>query len=662
MPLLDCLQHAQQSAWPAAVAADFLVNEDALFGCECAWEEGLRGNSFLQNARLQLQGRRPRVKQTTTRDTEICDANHNASAIGRKASCGEESGKLCAVTHGRVTHITILLRNGFALLFQRVICVLLNVTARSNGYHATKFGVNTKSREWRLGALFSRRCEENRPTSGRTGLPIVQADQLKFLVHVRVTAAILLSICAGAFASDTKPSATPPTANAARPDIIFVQASTFSERGGSQRFPEGSQIVRLHSQTNHSVAEDLMPEFFAAADPQVDFNATRILFSGQKTRGDKWQVWEMDTDGSNKRQVTRCTEDCLRAGYLPGDEIVFTVLDQSNGSYLAVANIDGSDLHRITFSPADWWFETVLHDGRILASASWPLSAVATITGRRLLYTLRPDGAAMDSFRCDHQPRSVREDAQELEDGTIIYISTAVHPSQTGGELTEIKRGAASENKIGSAGTGYLSPRLYFGNQLIVARRESQSVGTPQKFALHSFDLQKQLLGPVIYSDAHLSSIQAVALAAHPVPKKFWSTLNLDSKVGYFISLDSYSSGDLPNGRVASAIAQVRVITHRAGEDQERFLGQAPVEKDGSFYIEVPADRAVRFELLDADGKLIVAEKSWIWARPGEQRGCAGCHSDKALAPENRWPMTLKRFDTPTQLDKNENASAAKAN
>ena len=493
----------------------------------------------------------------------------------------------------------------------------------------------------------------------------MQADQPNFLVHVRVTAAILLTICAVAFASDTKPASTASAASAAkaaRPDIIFVQAATFSDRGGSQRFPEGSRIVRLHSQTNHAVPQDLASEFFAAADPQVDFNAARILFSGQKTRGGKWQVWEMDADGSHKRQVTRCADDCLRPGYLPGGEIVVTALEQNNGSYLAVATIDGSNLHRITFSPGDWWFETVLRDGRILASASSPLSSAAQSSAPRLLYTLRPDGAAMDSLRCDHQPPSMREDAQELEDGSIIFIRTPAHSSQPGGQLTDIERGAVAENKIGPAGAGYLSPRPYFQNQLIVARRQNQSTSAPQKFALYSFDLQKQLIGPVIYSDPHLSSIQAVALTAHPVPKKFWSTLNLDSKAGYFISLDSYSSADAPNGRVASAIAQVRVITHDPGENQERILGQAPVEKDGSFYVEVPADQPVRFELLDASGKLLVAEKSWIWARPGEQRGCTGCHGDKALAPENRWPMTLKRFDTPTHLDKNENASSAKAN
>ena len=65
--------------------------------------------------------------------------------------------------------------------------------------------------------------------------------------------------------------------------------------------------------------------------------------------------------------------------------------------------------------------------------------------------------------------------------------------------------------------------------------------------------------------------------------------------------------------------------------------------------MEVPANQPVRFELLDANGQTIGAERSWIWTRPGEQRGCTGCHGDKAMAPDNRWPLTLKRFDTPTR-------------
>ena len=338
------------------------------------------------------------------------------------------------------------------------------------------------------------------------------AGQPNFLVHVRVTAAILLTIRAVAFASI--PSHPPPPLQRVprRPlglTLSSCRQLAFLSAAGPNGFPKvAASYASLRKQSCRS--PDLA-QFLPLPIRKVDFNAARDSFSGQKTRGDKWQVWEMDADGAHKRQVTRCAEDCLRPGFLPGGEIVFTALEQNNGSYLAVANIDGSNLHRITFSPGDWWFETVLRDGRILASASSPLSSAAQNSAPRLFYTLRPDGAAMDSLRCDHQPPSMREDAQELEDGSIIFIRTPVHPSQPGGHLTEIQRGALAENKIGPAGAGYLSPRPYFQNQLIVARRQSQSVSAPQRFALYSFDLQKQLIGPVIYSDPHLSSIRPSA-------------------------------------------------------------------------------------------------------------------------------------------------------
>jgi len=148
-----------------------------------------------------------------------------------------------------------------------------------------------------------------------------------------------------------------------RSDLIFVQAETIFDSNAPQRFPSGSRIVRLASESKRPL--ELTPEFFAAADPQVDFSGAKILFSAQKNAGAKWQIWEMNADGSEKRQITNCTEDCLRAEYLPDGEIVFTVIDRREGwpeSFLAVSKTDGSQMHRITFGPGSFWLETVLRD------------------------------------------------------------------------------------------------------------------------------------------------------------------------------------------------------------------------------------------------------------------------------------------------------------
>ncbi|HEY2120004.1 MAG TPA: hypothetical protein VGH37_12520 [Candidatus Acidoferrum sp.] len=443
-------------------------------------------------------------------------------------------------------------------------------------------------------------------------------------------------------------------------DIIFVQATQITEDANGLSFPEGSRIVRLAGNRKLTSGQpvSLTEGFFAAADPQISFDASKVLFSGKKNGSEPWQIWEMQADGNGKRQITNCTEDCRLAAYLPGEEIIFTVSgDRAKGesSYLAVAKMDGSQIRRVTFGPGDWRLETVLRDGRIVASASWPLTVSNEPSKNRLLYTLRPDGSALDALRCDHQGTAMRGEAAELQDGTIVYVKNS-SATRINGRLTEIQKGEVHERSVGFVSGGLRFPHELADGRLIVAHR-GIAAGGNEKFDLYVFDLQKNIIGEKIYSDAHLNSLQAIPVLAHVVPKKFWSTLSAESKSGYFIALDSYASGEEASGRIDIPIASVRVWTLPVGSTKEEILGEAPVEKDGSFYVEVAANQPVRFELLNANGSVIRSEHSWIWSRPGEQRGCAGCHSDKAVAPENRWPMTLKRFDTPTRFGQNQRAS-----
>ena len=62
-------------------------------------------------------------------------------------------------------------------------------------------------------------------------------------------------------------------------------------------------------------------------------------------------------------------------------------------------------------------------------------------------------------------------------------------------------------------------------------------------------------------------------------------------------------------------------------------LGVAPLWPDGSFYIEVPADRALALQAVDAEGRAVINELSWIYVRPGERRACVGCHAGITQAP-----------------------------
>jgi hypothetical protein len=64
-------------------------------------------------------------------------------------------------------------------------------------------------------------------------------------------------------------------------------------------------------------------------------------------------------------------------------------------------------------------------------------------------------------------------------------------------------------------------------------------------------------------------------------------------------------------------------------------LGEAPVEDDGSFNVQIPADIPIEVQLLDADG-MALESCGWIWVKNNEPRGCIGCHEDPELVPENR--------------------------
>ncbi|MBM3890645.1 MAG: hypothetical protein FJ388_16145, partial [Verrucomicrobia bacterium] len=72
-------------------------------------------------------------------------------------------------------------------------------------------------------------------------------------------------------------------------------------------------------------------------------------------------------------------------------------------------------------------------------------------------------------------------------------------------------------------------------------------------------------------------------------------------------------------------------IVH-AGSDV-RELGTVPLAPDGSFAVEVPADTAIAFQAVDAEGRSELNEMSWIFVRPGEKRGCVGCHQPRQVTP-----------------------------
>jgi hypothetical protein len=69
--------------------------------------------------------------------------------------------------------------------------------------------------------------------------------------------------------------------------------------------------------------------------------------------------------------------------------------------------------------------------------------------------------------------------------------------------------------------------------------------------------------------------------------------------------------------------------------EAQQVLGYAPIEPDGSFKLNVPADTPIALAVIDAQGRALQTHTNWIQVRPGEKRTCDGCHSPRRGAPIN---------------------------
>lgn len=98
-----------------------------------------------------------------------------------------------------------------------------------------------------------------------------------------------------------------------------------------------------------------------------------------------------------------------------------------------------------------------------------------------------------------------------------------------------------------------------------------------------------------------------------------------------FVNTDG-TTGQVKYLRVLEAIPLPRSGNQRGGPigntnfEKQRVIGYAPVRSDGSFSVEVPANRSLHMQTLDEHGMMLVNQLTWVQVMPGERRLCTGCH------------------------------------
>ncbi len=461
------------------------------------------------------------------------------------------------------------------------------------------------------------------------------------------------------------------------PDIVFVRipvaaepsTPTINTRLPLDRYVDGCQIARFSLSGSPGKVVPLTAEFLSARDPAVSFTGRKILFAGKQRKGEPWQIWQMDSSGGNKTQITHGNRDCvfpLFVGSLfhlddkaPTRKIVY-----QGGSHLYTCDLDGKNPRRITYNLNPEFSPDVLPNGRIIFS-SLKNSGIEAGSGKTLdLLAVNIDGTDLMGYLTGPEVPGDKEMVRVGPDGRVYFIRSDLSQWLGGGSLAYVssRRPAHSYNLLAPAEKGYYhSPCPLPDGGLIVSYRGKQKGSlyglfllTPDTITMPGIPTEKKspLIGsprrgaPLIAGGSDYHCVDARVLGPHPVVKGRSSFVDHNRDSGVFYCISVYISESPELKRLApGSIKQVRVLEgvflDREQRVSRRILGTAPVEPDGSFHIRVPAETPLAFQLLDKEGKVVIGQCSWAWVMPRESRGCIGCHEDRELASPNQLPQAI---------------------
>lgn len=422
--------------------------------------------------------------------------------------------------------------------------------------------------------------------------------------------------------------------------VIFTQITTNNQTDNnltadSWRYKMQTRIAYINPDNPDKTFKVLTSGFYSALSPRMSFDGKFLLFAGQKSQNDNWQIWQMNLKNFKINQVTSEKENCTDPAYLPGGRIVFTRLESFDSTEsvqpLFTCNIDGSDLRKITYNPYIYSSSNVLNDGRILTITR----QIYPEQKKALMIVLRPDGTKAELFYDNPAGSNVSGPGMETSDGKIIFIEYE-KTGITAGDLISISYNRPLHSRVNYSSNlkgSFQSAALLKTGKLLVSYRQSES----ENYSLFEFDTETKTLGERIFNSVEYDAVEPVITEKRNRPKKLPSEVDMGVKTGLLLCQDINFTGRISEEKALVGVAdRIEII----GVDSS--LGIVQAEKDGSLYLKVIADTPFRIRTLDEKGNTLNETCDWIYIRPNERRGCVGCHENHELVPENKLPLAVK--------------------
>jgi hypothetical protein len=449
-------------------------------------------------------------------------------------------------------------------------------------------------------------------------------------------------------------------------------------------------------------------------DPEVHFDAGKILLSMRKDINDDYHLYELDISapkGKNLKQLTFAPRvSDIQPIYLPNGRIAFASTREPKYipcqrhlmANLFVMDSDGANIRQIGHNTQFEGRPSLTSDGRILYTR-WEYvdKHFASAYG---LWTVNPDGTNHALYYGGYawQPGAISDGRVIPGTSRFVGIFTAVHELAWGAmviadrnrgldgtapvlkswpaDISKFMNRWDTEKRIGNGYDSFRGVRVKYEDPYPLSAEFmlcSRQTGGGKHMGIFLVDV---FGNEILLHAERPGCFDPIPIVARRRPPVIASKVDLGKSEGTFYVQDVYigesmnrvKRGDVKYLRVVEAPPKLVFPKYGIGDwtpalsadshhptatnwnhyNNKRILGRVPVEADGSAYFTVPAGKFVYFQLLDKNGMMIHSMRSGTMLQPGEEAGCIGCHEDRLKpAPPSRTKRPTAMKRPPSRLE-----------
>ena len=471
--------------------------------------------------------------------------------------------------------------------------------------------------------------------------------------------------------------------------IVFVERKIISEhwyanfsyyasdtgpsyfQNSNKLYREGGRLCRLDLKSGQRTVLLDDPKG-GIRDPQVSYDAKKILFSYRKGGTPNFLLYEIDVNGTGLKQLTEGIYDDLEPTYLPDGDIMFVSSRcqrwvncwLTQVAVLHRCDAQGRHIRPISSNNEQDNTPWPLPDGRILFTR-WEYVDRSQVDYHHL-WAVNPDGTGQMIYYGNMHPSTLMIDAKPIPGSTKIVACFSPGHGQTEheGAIAVVDTSSGPDdtrfaNKI-SREQNYRDPWAFSEDCFMAAQGASIVVmnqrGTSRVlYRLSEADIKADFQAheprPIVARD------RETILPDRTMPDQTTGKLVL-ANIYDGRNMAGIEPGEIKKMLILETLPKpinftggMEPMSYGGTFTMERIVGTVPVEEDGSAYFDLPALRSFFFVALDKNDLAVKRMQSFVTVQPGEVTGCVGCHEQRTKTLPATFKPTLASRRLPSRID-----------